>query len=114
MCYVFVIADWFQSTYQMWRAQFLTDSLPESRPKPWKQLENNKRLCVRRFYNEYKGSKSIKDSSTGEGEVIQQDGFQEKVGLGKGPEEREWVQEQKACSRWWGSNRWVGLTRQLG
>lgn len=37
---------------------------------------------------------------SGEGEVMWQHGFQEKVGLGKGPERREWIQEQKACSRW--------------
>lgn len=51
------------------RAKFLTDSLPESRPRPWKHLENNKRWSVRRFYYEYNGSKGIKDK-TGEGEVM--------------------------------------------
>lgn len=41
----------------------------------------------------------MKDRKTGEKDVMWQDGFQEKVGLGKGPGGRQWVQEQKACSR---------------
>lgn len=51
---------------------------------------------------------------SGEGEMMWQKGFQEKVGLGKVPEGKEWIQEQKVYSRWWGWNRQVGMTGHLG